>query len=538
MSQCHFILHRHVLFLQVISIEYPLQMRFSADALTELNSKFPEGQALSRAAFANRVNYKERETFILKSPIVKGQNMALSIELLQDNNLLLGVHTIDMTYFVKPESQLDNESHDRAMTVTVDDQPVVSMLPERMRNELCAVRTNEEVITISVFLSVNQVGEVQKVQPARCVIQPKFELTYEDAEAIICGKAGQSPPHMIQILMLHRIAQMWRKKRLGITAAYEEPCTTLKTTPNAYQLMEEVTATVNCIVAQVLLEKYPDQTPLIRQLKPCEAALNDWKDLHTQTARNSVALLWPFMDKGSNENAMFPITRDDQSETVTLTHALWERLIAAIDEGHVDEIQQIVATPDHVPLQGIAKLQLDELTETPRYVCSSETDADRYCKFLAMPIYIRFTMPLHNYIDIVVQRLLTTVIDNKKTPYSTAQIEDYTNHQTKAMLRAQRYGKALQAKDILAYLQCKPLTTHPYVQSLDGYAMRFRYPVLSDMLTDFGELVIGHLGVTQDVTLDASGSVQLLWQQRIYDANEEKHTATSDDDIAQLNPNR
>ena len=526
--------------MKVISIAYPVQTRFNADALMELNSKFPEGQPLPRAAFGNRVNYKERETFILRSPTVRGQNMALSIEMLQDNNLLLGVHTIDMTYFVKPDSQLDMESHDRATTVTVDDQVLVSMLPERLRNELCVVKTNEEFITISVFLSVNQVGEVQKVQPARCVIQPKFELTYKEVESIIDGTGGQSP-YMIQVFMLHKIAQMWRKKRLGIASTYEPSCPTLKQTPNAYQLVEEVMITVNCIVARVLLERYPDCTPLLRQLKPSENILQIWKDKNMPNAINSISLQWPFMDKSDNEKVIFPISNNGQSEYLGMALPQWNKLVSAIERADIEELQQIVTAPEKIPQLAVAKAQLDHLIEDPRYTCSSEgSSLEKYYTSLMVPLYIQFTAPLHNYMDVVVQRMLTTVIDNRRdNPYTESEMEALAYHQTKAVWRAEKYGKAIQAKDVLTYMQCKPFTVYPFVQKLDGHSVHLRFPVLTDMLSDLGELLISHLGIASNVVYnEETGSIQLMWRQRIYDTNGEKNTATKSTDVAELNPQR
>ncbi len=522
--------------MKVTSIEYPVQTRFNADALTELNVRFPEGQSLPRGAFGNRVNYKERETFILKPPIVSGQNMALSIEMLQDNNLLLGVHTIDMTYFVKPDSQLDMESHDRATTVTVDDQPVVSMLPERLRSELCVAKKDEEFITISVFLSVNQVGEVQKVQPARCVIQPKFEVTYEEAESIISGSSSENK---IQVIMLHRIAQMWRKKRLGLAEAYEPPCATMKKTPNAYQLMEEVMLTVNCIVVRVLLERYPECTPLLRQLRPSDTVLEDWKQQNVQNARNSVALQWPFMDKTNNENAVFPVSLNN-AEHVGITASVWGAMSAAIEDNNAEVLKQIVTTPDNVPQHGLAKIELDQVTEESKFICSSESGpTSKYYLPLMVPLYVQFTMPLHSYMDIVVQRLLTTVIDNRPNPYTEPDMEALADHQTKAVLRARNYGTAIQAKDVLTYMQCKPVTCYPYVQKLDGGSVQLHFPVLSEVLSDVGELVISHLGVARDVVFhESSRSVQLMWQQRIYDTNGETNTAVNTDDVAELNPQR
>ena len=527
-------------FLRVMSIEFPIQTRFSADSLRELDEKFPAGQPLPKIAFGNRVDYRSRETFILSSPNIRGQNLALSIEMLQDSNLLLGVHTIDMTYFVQPDSQLDTECQSRATTITKNEQVTVPMLPERLRNELCVLKTGEDFITISVFLSVNQMGEVQKVQPARCVIQPKFDLSFDEAEAISKGSGGQSP-YMIQVIMFHRIAQMWRRKRLGMASLYDTPCPMLADTPNIHQLIQEVMGKVNCIVASVLLQRFPECTPLIQQLKPSAAALDEWKEEYAKHARNSVTLAWPFMNRDDNMIATFPEIPDDGiPDTLEMTVGHWNKIEYAMRERNFDAIQLLIASAEKMPMLAIAKSHLEHMIEKEKYVYSRECGVpDRYYCSYMVQLYNQFTVPLHTYMDIVVQRMLTSVIDNKPSPYTEQEIQSLTYQQSKATTRAHMYAEVLQMAEVLHFLKVRPFCVQPFIKDINGHRMKLLYPGLPSIVESIESIQMNHIGVGEDTIADeTTKAVNLMLYQRIYDALGDEGKPASSDEITHVNPKK
>jgi exoribonuclease R len=63
----------------------------------------------------------------------------------------IGIHIADVSHYVKANSQLDKEAHERATSVYLVDR-VVPMLPEVLSNELCSLKPREEKYTFSACL--------------------------------------------------------------------------------------------------------------------------------------------------------------------------------------------------------------------------------------------------------------------------------------------------------------------------------------------------------------------------------------------------
>ena len=75
---------------------------------------------------------------------------ALSIRKMPDGNWEVGVHIADVTYYVKPGTLIDREAENRATSVYLVDR-TIPMLPERLCNQICSLRAQEEVVLFLCF---------------------------------------------------------------------------------------------------------------------------------------------------------------------------------------------------------------------------------------------------------------------------------------------------------------------------------------------------------------------------------------------------
>ena len=64
------------------------------------------------------------------------------------------------------------------------------MLPERISNELCSLRPNEDKLTFSAVFHINTKGHVKDFWLGKTVIHSDHRYTYEDVQEIIESKEG------------------------------------------------------------------------------------------------------------------------------------------------------------------------------------------------------------------------------------------------------------------------------------------------------------------------------------------------------------
>lgn len=158
---------------------------------------------------AGREDFRDVVTFTIDPKDAKDFDDALSLGKLENGHWEVGVHIADVTHYVKPGSVIDKEAYERATSVYLVDR-TISMLPESLCNNLCSLRPNEEKLTFSVILEMNDEAEILASRIGRTIIESNRRFTYEEAQSII--ETGQGD-YKDEILTLHHLAQQLRKTR-------------------------------------------------------------------------------------------------------------------------------------------------------------------------------------------------------------------------------------------------------------------------------------------------------------------------------------
>src|SRR5690606_4957163 len=126
--------------MHAIMLDYNLPMEFPAEVLEEAEDISAE---LDANEIKKRRDMRDVPTFTIDPKDAKDFDDALSIRELENGNWEIGVHIADVTHFVKPDSFIEAEAYNRATSVYLVDR-VVPMLPERLSNNLCSLRPNED----------------------------------------------------------------------------------------------------------------------------------------------------------------------------------------------------------------------------------------------------------------------------------------------------------------------------------------------------------------------------------------------------------
>ncbi len=156
-----------------------------------------------------RMDYRSVPTFTIDPEDAKDFDDALSIRYLETGHLEVGVHIADVSHYIKPGSALDKEGFKRSTSVYLVDR-VLPMLPERLSNELCSLRPEEDKLTYSAVFVFNEKNQVTQRWMGRSVIHSNRRFTYEEAQEVMDRGSGDFAK---ELTVLNSIAKDIRKKR-------------------------------------------------------------------------------------------------------------------------------------------------------------------------------------------------------------------------------------------------------------------------------------------------------------------------------------
>ena len=98
----------------------------------------------------------------------------------------LGVHIADVSAYVPRGSAIDLDARNRATSAYLVDR-VIPMLPERLSNDLCSLRPDEDRLSMTVDLYLDGKGRVNRYEVYPAVIRSKARLTYDAVQEWLDG---------------------------------------------------------------------------------------------------------------------------------------------------------------------------------------------------------------------------------------------------------------------------------------------------------------------------------------------------------------
>ena len=187
--------------------QYDLPLKFPRKVLQEAR-RF--GAEITRRDLKGRKDCREASVITIDPADAKDFDDAFSLERVDPKRWRLCVHIADVSHYVKPGSALDDEARKRGNSTYLVDR-VIPMLPEALSNELCSLKPEVERLTKCVDFLISTDGKVQRTRFYPAVIDSQRRYSYEEALAVLRGKAGDGLDRMLQDA--GRLAQKIRKRR-------------------------------------------------------------------------------------------------------------------------------------------------------------------------------------------------------------------------------------------------------------------------------------------------------------------------------------
>ena len=159
-----------------IALNHGIRMDFPGGVINEAK-KIPD--EILEGDLKNRKDLRDDLIFTIDGADAKDLDDAISIDINDKGNYLLGVHIADVTNYVKEGSPLDVEAEKRGTSVYLLDR-VIPMLPKELSNGICSLHPNVDRLTLSVIMEIDKNGKVVSNEIVESVINSKARLVYDD----------------------------------------------------------------------------------------------------------------------------------------------------------------------------------------------------------------------------------------------------------------------------------------------------------------------------------------------------------------------
>ena len=189
----------------LLAHDYPLE--FPKEVEKEAASI---GVRIKKEEVRKRKDFRKVFTITIDPADAKDFDDAISLQKLANGHWEVGVHIADVSHYVKPGSAIDEEAYSRGTSVYLVDR-TIPMLPEKLCNNVCSLRPDEEKLTFSAVFELDDDANVLNHWIGKTVIKSCRRYAYEEVQAMIEGGEGD---YKEQILTFHHLATKLREKRM------------------------------------------------------------------------------------------------------------------------------------------------------------------------------------------------------------------------------------------------------------------------------------------------------------------------------------
>jgi ribonuclease R len=164
-------------------------------------SAIAEAQEARPASLEGREDWRKVPLITIDPPDAKDHDDAVFAEPDADpenkGGHLVTVAIADVAHYVTPSSPLDRSALDRGNSVYFPDR-VVPMLPERISNDLCSLRPDEDRPALAVQMKIGADGRKRGHTFHRVMIRSAAKLNYAQAQAALDGRTDDTTKPLME----------------------------------------------------------------------------------------------------------------------------------------------------------------------------------------------------------------------------------------------------------------------------------------------------------------------------------------------------
>ena len=373
------------------------------DKVREEAKKF-EGAEISEKDCEGRMDLRALPIFTIDSAETKDIDDAVSLTRTSDGGFELGVHIADVSNYVKPGTELDNEAFSRATSVYYADQ-VVPMLPKALSNGICSLNENELRLAFSCLMRLDKEGNLTDYRFVKSIIRSRVKGVYSEINALLAGTADAE----IKAKYADVIDQLPAMKELyGHRARLRKERGCMDIESGEVKLILDENG--RCIDVKK------------RTSGESESMIEEFMLLANQCAAHFARVKQiPFV---------YRVHEEPNAEKLERLHALLQAC------GINDHFAKDVPTPKELSaiLEGVRGTPYEQIINTGMLRCMSKALYEEKPKGhygLVLKDYAHFTSPIRRYPDLAIHRIMTDMLKGTEKETMILRYTDFAERASK-----------------------------------------------------------------------------------------------------------
>ena len=373
------------------------------DKVRDEAKKF-EGAEVSEKDCEGRMDLRALPIFTIDSAETKDIDDAISLTRTSDGGFELGVHIADVSNYVKPGTELDNEAFSRATSVYYADQ-VVPMLPKALSNGICSLNENELRLAFSCLMRLDKEGNLTDYRFVKSIIRSRVKGVYSEINALLAGTADAE----IKAKYADVIDQLPAMKELyGHRARLRKERGCMDIESGEVKLILDENG--RCIDVKK------------RTSGESESMIEEFMLLANQCAAHFARVKQiPFV---------YRVHEEPNAEKLERLHALLQAC------GINDHFAKDVPTPKELSaiLEGVRGTPYEQIINTGMLRCMSKALYEEKPKGhygLVLKDYAHFTSPIRRYPDLAIHRIMTDLLKGTEKETMILRYTDFAERASK-----------------------------------------------------------------------------------------------------------
>ena len=429
--------------------------------------------------------------FTIDPPDSVNLDDALSLVPLEEasNTFELAVLITDVAYHIQKDDELDKLARRHGTSIypgkmgqSKSNHSILHMLPPNYSKANLSLLSGEVrpvlVVSARVQIEQDEIVSIQVEDPTHSFVKPVVNLDYRTAQILmnkinpredLVKKAAKDFKSLTNLSLtqtlnwMFKIAMKLRIDRLD-EASYIYQLSDPYDEENwqTHLLVEELMIWANTHVAEFMFKNSPDYTLLRHQLPPSCEDISKVCKMHQSTLEFS--LQYSFLMREQEFNV--------QSSYLGITFSTIKTLKEAFCRNDRLKVARILANESNYPQLALLDSAMRVINHSAEYIFTGQKQVEddsqnQFNHYSIRKKYTHFTSPIRRYIDIVVQRIVTSLITNDpELPFTSKELLSLCKIMNLKGRSAAKYARNIDRNELVASFEDEGMQKLPaYIAS-------------------------------------------------------------------------